>query len=383
MVTKVRGQFTDFTGTAHVDTAEPGRLLGRSPSTPPASTPATRDRDGHLRSGDFFDDRAVPRDHLRLHRRRPRRRRLDHHRRPDHQGHHQAGHHRLRVHRLGPGPVRQRPHRLRGRDHDQPQGLGPDLERRARDRRRARLRQGQARVRRLGDQERLTHDRSSPARGRPGMRRPRRRCAVRYRPVTTMPARGPDRPARSTMDDAHAVVEVMAAAAARTTSARSPSRRPTSSATGSGPASTSRTSTVGVFDGDAHGRLRRGHGGHDRGDAAVHPDHRGRGIGTGLARWMQEHRRRARRHGGRHAGAAGLRRRPAARGARLPRALGELGPRAADGRRDRRARRCPRGTRSARPTRRSTARCRTCWRTPSSSGPSASGEPYEDLRSRA
>ena len=26
----------------------------------------------------------------------------------------------------------------------------------------------------------------------------------------------------------------------------------------------------------------------DRADAAVHPDHRGRGIGTGLARWTQD-----------------------------------------------------------------------------------------------
>ena len=32
----------------------------------------------------------------------------------------------------------------------------------------------------------------------------------------------------------------------------------------------------------------------DRGDAAVHPDHRGHGIGTQLARWMQE---KAREHG--------------------------------------------------------------------------------------
>ncbi len=32
---------------------------------------------------------------------------------------------------------------------------------------------------------------------------------------------------------------------------------------------------------------------HDRGDAAVHPDHRGRGIGTALAGWMQEAARAA------------------------------------------------------------------------------------------
>lgn len=46
-------------------------------------------------------------------------------------------------------------------------------------------------------------------------------------------------------------------------------------------------STVGVFDGDrlvGYGEV----SGADRGDAAVHPDHRGRGIGTAIARWMQE-----------------------------------------------------------------------------------------------
>jgi mycothiol synthase len=46
-------------------------------------------------------------------------------------------------------------------------------------------------------------------------------------------------------------------------------------------------STVGVLDGDtlvAYAEVSHG----DRGDAAVHPDHRGRGIGTALARWMQE-----------------------------------------------------------------------------------------------
>ncbi len=45
--------------------------------------------------------------------------------------------------------------------------------------------------------------------------------------------------------------------------------------------------TVGVFQGErlvGYAEL----GGGDRGDAAVHPDHRGRGIGTELARWMRE-----------------------------------------------------------------------------------------------
>jgi mycothiol synthase len=47
------------------------------------------------------------------------------------------------------------------------------------------------------------------------------------------------------------------------------------------------THTIGVFDGDrmvAYGEITSA----DRGDAAVHPDHRRRGIGTALARWMQE-----------------------------------------------------------------------------------------------
>jgi len=50
--------------------------------------------------------------------------------------------------------------------------------------------------------------------------------------------------------------------------------------------------SVGVFDGDrlvAYAEL-----GGERAEAAVHPDHRGRGLGTALATWLQE---LARRHG--------------------------------------------------------------------------------------
>jgi mycothiol synthase len=46
------------------------------------------------------------------------------------------------------------------------------------------------------------------------------------------------------------------------------------------------THTIGVFDGDAmvaYGEITS----RDRGDAAVHPDHRRRGIGTSIAGWMQ------------------------------------------------------------------------------------------------
>jgi ribosomal protein S18 acetylase RimI-like enzyme len=49
-------------------------------------------------------------------------------------------------------------------------------------------------------------------------------------------------------------------------------------------------STMGVFDGDhlvGYAEVTAA----DRGDAAVHPDSRGRGIGTALARWMQERAR--------------------------------------------------------------------------------------------
>ncbi|WP_243060485.1 GNAT family N-acetyltransferase [Nocardioides sp. SR21] len=50
--------------------------------------------------------------------------------------------------------------------------------------------------------------------------------------------------------------------------------------------------TVGVFDGD-HLVAYAEHMGGDRGDAAVHPDYRGRGIGTELAGWMQQRARAA------------------------------------------------------------------------------------------
>ena len=51
-------------------------------------------------------------------------------------------------------------------------------------------------------------------------------------------------------------------------------------------------STFGVFDGDVLVAYAE-HMGGDRGDAAVHPDHRGRGIGTALAGWMQARARAA------------------------------------------------------------------------------------------
>lgn len=60
MVTTVRGSFTDFAGTAHLDVADPSasgvvlRIRTASIDTGQA------DRDAHLRSADFFDADAHP-----------------------------------------------------------------------------------------------------------------------------------------------------------------------------------------------------------------------------------------------------------------------------------------------------------------------------------
>lgn len=60
MVTKVRGNFTQFDGTAHIDTANPAassvNLTIQAGSVETGST----DRDGHLVSADFFDTEAYP-----------------------------------------------------------------------------------------------------------------------------------------------------------------------------------------------------------------------------------------------------------------------------------------------------------------------------------
>jgi polyisoprenoid-binding protein YceI len=60
MVTKVRGQFGEFTGTAHVDTTNPAdskvELVIRTGSVATGNA----DRDGHLTSADFFDVEAHP-----------------------------------------------------------------------------------------------------------------------------------------------------------------------------------------------------------------------------------------------------------------------------------------------------------------------------------
>lgn len=60
MVTTVRGQFTDFVGTAHIDTATPGNSKVDLTIQTASIDTGVADRDGHLKSGDFFDAEANP-----------------------------------------------------------------------------------------------------------------------------------------------------------------------------------------------------------------------------------------------------------------------------------------------------------------------------------
>jgi hypothetical protein len=151
MVTKVRGSFNEFEGTGTFDAENP--TAATLQLTIQAASIDTRnpDRDAHLRSNDFFDMETHPEiSFVSTAVEQARRRPLPGHRRPHHQGRHQARHRRLRVHRHRRRPVRQPAHRLRRHHHRQPQGLGRQLERRPRSRRRAGQREGHPRVRGVG-----------------------------------------------------------------------------------------------------------------------------------------------------------------------------------------------------------------------------------------
>jgi polyisoprenoid-binding protein YceI len=60
MVTTVRGQFKDFAGTAHIDTANPAASTVALTIQTASIDTGVADRDGHLTSGDFFDAEANP-----------------------------------------------------------------------------------------------------------------------------------------------------------------------------------------------------------------------------------------------------------------------------------------------------------------------------------
>ena len=60
MVTTVRGQFSDFAGTAHIDTANPAASKVELTIKTASIDTGVADRDGHLRSADFFDAESNP-----------------------------------------------------------------------------------------------------------------------------------------------------------------------------------------------------------------------------------------------------------------------------------------------------------------------------------
>jgi polyisoprenoid-binding protein YceI len=60
MVTKVRGQFDEFEGTAHVDTENPAASTVNVTIQAASVTTGQAQRDGHLKSPDFFDVETYP-----------------------------------------------------------------------------------------------------------------------------------------------------------------------------------------------------------------------------------------------------------------------------------------------------------------------------------
>ena len=60
MVTTVRGSFTDFEGTAHLDVADPTRSRTELRIKVASITTGQEQRDGHLRTGDFFAVEQYP-----------------------------------------------------------------------------------------------------------------------------------------------------------------------------------------------------------------------------------------------------------------------------------------------------------------------------------
>ena len=60
MVTTVRGQFGDFEGSALISTADPASSSASVIIRTGSVTTGQDDRDGHLRSGDFFDAETYP-----------------------------------------------------------------------------------------------------------------------------------------------------------------------------------------------------------------------------------------------------------------------------------------------------------------------------------
>ena len=60
MVTAVRGQFNDFEGSVRIDSANPANSSAKVTIQTASITTGQDDRDGHLRSADFFDVETFP-----------------------------------------------------------------------------------------------------------------------------------------------------------------------------------------------------------------------------------------------------------------------------------------------------------------------------------
>ncbi len=60
MVTKVRGSFADWQGTAHIDVANPADSSVKLTINAASVATGSPDRDGHLQSADFFDVENFP-----------------------------------------------------------------------------------------------------------------------------------------------------------------------------------------------------------------------------------------------------------------------------------------------------------------------------------
>ena len=60
MVATVRGSFKEFTGTAHVDTANPANSKVEVSIVANSIDTGQQQRDDHLRSGDFFESEEYP-----------------------------------------------------------------------------------------------------------------------------------------------------------------------------------------------------------------------------------------------------------------------------------------------------------------------------------
>ena len=60
MVTNVKGSFTEFTGTLHLDGSDPARSTASIDVTMDSISTGSADRDGHLKSSDFFKTEEFP-----------------------------------------------------------------------------------------------------------------------------------------------------------------------------------------------------------------------------------------------------------------------------------------------------------------------------------